>query len=218
MLKADLHIHTSEDPEDSFIRYDSREIIDHAAELGFDVIAITLHEKVIYDKKLSEYAKRKGILLIPGAEMNIEGRHVLIYNATQKEIDRIKNFSDLEILRKRKSILVVAPHPYYWIFKGLGKKLENNIKLFDAIEFSCFYFFFYNRPNKKAVSAAERYNKPFIATSDTHYIWQMGKSFTLIDSKKNIHGVLNAIRKGRVSIKTRPLSFFRIMKWLLFRR
>ena len=79
MLKADLHIHTSEDPKEN-LAYDARELIDYAKNLGFDVIAITLHEKLFQNRQVFDYAKKKGILLIPGIELRIQGMDVLAYN------------------------------------------------------------------------------------------------------------------------------------------
>ena len=80
MLKIDLHTHCNEDPVDRWIKHSAKELIDHAASLNFNVISITCHNKVVYSKGLNEYAKEKDILLIPGAERDIEGRHVLLYN------------------------------------------------------------------------------------------------------------------------------------------
>ena len=77
MLKADLHIHTKEDPvHHKDIKYTAKQLIDHAANQGYEVIAITCHNKVYYNKKIKEYAKKKGILLIPGIEKTIKRKHV----------------------------------------------------------------------------------------------------------------------------------------------
>ena len=61
-LKADLHLHTKEDPQDS-VKYSGRELIDQAYLKGFDVLAITNHDQVTYDNYLVEYAKEREILL-----------------------------------------------------------------------------------------------------------------------------------------------------------
>jgi len=41
VLKIDLHVHTSEDPEDN-LAHDARALIDRAAALGLGAVAITL--------------------------------------------------------------------------------------------------------------------------------------------------------------------------------
>ncbi|GAI08342.1 unnamed protein product, partial [marine sediment metagenome] len=69
-LKADLHLHTSEDPEDK-VRYSARQLIDYASQKGFDVLAITNHNFYTYNDYLRDYAASKGILLIPGIELSV---------------------------------------------------------------------------------------------------------------------------------------------------
>ncbi len=44
MLKVELHSHTSDDPHDR-IPYSAEQLIDRAAALGYDALAITLHDK-----------------------------------------------------------------------------------------------------------------------------------------------------------------------------
>ena len=100
MLKADFHIHTNNDPKDKFISYSNKEVIDKAFELGFEVIAITLHGKHTYDKKLADYAKKKDILLISGIEANINKKEVVILNA-KKGVFKVKTFSQLRKYKKK---------------------------------------------------------------------------------------------------------------------
>lgn len=126
MLKVDLHIHTNEDIHDSYIKYNAKQLIDHASKLKFDVISITNHDTFIFSKELAEYAKEKGILLIPGIEIRIEGKEVLLYNFTEDQIKQIKTFEDLRKL-KNKSKLIVAPHPYFIKKQCLKKKKLLNI-------------------------------------------------------------------------------------------
>jgi len=215
MLKADLHLHTSEDPRHPGIIYDAKELIEHAGKLGFNVLAITNHSKVTFNKTLKEFAEKKGILLIPGAELRINGKDVLVYNATKKDISNIKTFKDLEKLKKRKNILVAAPHPFY-IFGSLGKELERNIKLFDAIEYSHFYLKKFDIPNKKAARFAHEHGKPLIGTSDAHHLWRMNFTYTLVDSEKSIKSIFEAIRKNKIKLASRPLSFWIYLKVLLW--
>ena len=48
-------MHTREDPKDTWIRYSAYDLIDHAAELAFDVLAITHHEKFIFNEQWNQY-------------------------------------------------------------------------------------------------------------------------------------------------------------------
>ena len=91
MLKVELHTHCNLDPKDNLI-HSAKELIDKAKELNFDVLAITCHHKVTHTSELENYAKDKGILLIPGTELSIENKDVLIYNVTNEDIKNIKRF------------------------------------------------------------------------------------------------------------------------------
>lgn len=203
-LKCDLHLHTNEDPKDKFITHSPQELIDHASNLGFNVLAITLHEKNGYRKKLIDYAKTKDILLIPGCEANIEGKHVLLYNFSDEEIKKIKKIQDIKKFKKKNN-LVIAPHSYYFTKSCLREKLDNNIEVFDAIEYCHFYHKFFSF-NKKAVQMAKKYSKPLIGTSDCHRMWQMGHTYTLINSKKTVKDIIQAIKQNKVQLKTKPLK------------
>src|SRR3989344_3901440 len=133
MLKVDLHMHVDRDPLDH-IYYSAKQLIDLAAKQKFDVLAITCHDYVFPVKEIQSYAKKKGILLIQGAEKTLMGKHVLIYNINNSDLKKIKTFDDLRKLKQTKNILVTAPHPYYPMNFCLRKELEKNIDVFDAIE------------------------------------------------------------------------------------
>ena len=82
VLKVDLHLHTAEDPVD-YILHDAHQLIDRAAELGFDALAITLHDRQLADPSVFAYARERRIILLPGIERSIEGRHVVLINFPQ---------------------------------------------------------------------------------------------------------------------------------------
>jgi len=107
-LKADLHLHTAEDPVDR-VRYTAKELIAKAADEGFDVISITNHQQMTFNQDLFFYAKERDILLIPGMEMTIQKRHVLVLNPPLNKV--CSDFFSLSKLR-RPETLIVAPHPF----------------------------------------------------------------------------------------------------------
>src|SRR5580693_9805735 len=79
MLKVELHTHTSDDPVDK-IPHTVPELIDRAAALDYQALAVTLHDHQLDLRRFSAYAREHGIVLIPGIERTIEGRHVLLLN------------------------------------------------------------------------------------------------------------------------------------------
>ncbi len=221
MLKADLHIHTGEDRHHPEIKYDSMKLIDSAAKLGFQVISITNHSRVTFSKFLSDYAAKRGIILIPGTEQSVEGKDVLIYNISQRQSEKITTFDALEKLRKKRNdILVIAPHPFYTASRhSLGKALLKNINLFDAIEYCHFYLKYRNGPNKKAARIAHEFNKPLVGNSDAHHLWRLNTTYTLINSKKTVNEVINAIKKHNVNLYSKHLSpyyYLKIVLWLVY--
>src|SRR2546428_13538247 len=78
LLKADLHLHTRE--AEPWIAYDTRTLIARAANDGYQVLSITNHDTLTFDDGLADYARERGIVLIPCAEATIEGRQVPLYN------------------------------------------------------------------------------------------------------------------------------------------
>jgi predicted metal-dependent phosphoesterase TrpH len=223
MLKADFHLHVREDPCDR-IKYSAKDAIDIYKRLGFKVMTFTCHDSVCYSNSLHEYAKKKGILLLKGMEARVEGKDVIIINPTNniprlKLRHRKKNsvcgrlFDDFEMLDRQRDegAVTIAPHPFYIMSAALGNKLYSNINKFDAIEHCHFYTKWLNR-NNPARKAAKMYKKPVVASSDAHNKFQMNTNYTLLDSELNKDGVLEAIRKGNVEIRTRPLSNFEFLK------
>lgn len=226
MLKCDFHAHTSDDPCD-IIAHSGKQLIDEYARQNFDVVAITLHGKVHSSRKLQAYSRKKGILLVPGAEGFIdgkdaaEGKHVLFLNATQKEVDSVRSIRDLRnfrkrLLRSKKPFLVIAPHPFYILGSCLGSLLGRNPDCFDAVEYSHFYPSFFNAFNRKAERFAEAHGKPVVGMGDVHTLLQVGWTYTLVDSRKNVPAVLAAIKSGKSVLKTRPLPFFVFLRLLFF--
>jgi len=215
-LKADLHLHVDADPKDN-VKHTAEQLIDRAAQKGFEVLAITCHDYIFYNKKIVDYAKSKNILLIPGGEKTLYGKHILLYNITNADLQKIKSFQDIRDLKKQKpSVVVIAPHPYFFLGSCLGDFLEKNIDLFDAIEYVHYYHRFIN-PNKKAVSIAKKYSKPLVGNSDTHLLFQFGTTFSYIHADKNINSILDAIRNKQVTLSTKPLSvikFIHVSAWV----
>lgn len=203
MLKTDLHLHSSEDPEDTFIRYSAKDLVRYCAKLRFDVIALTLHNRVHYPRELVDFAKKKGITMIKGCEVTLEGAHVLVYNIDDTERKQLKTFDDLAQVRDH--ALIVAPHPYFIVGSCMGNKLVQYIDSFDGVEYSHFYCKHLNR-NHKAVEVAEKYHKALLGNSDAHHLETINTTFSRIDADATRDSVFEAIRKRKVEVCSTPLS------------
>lgn len=218
MLKTELHTHIKGDPLDYWLKYDVYELINKAKKQNFDVLAITCHNKLFEDKKAIEYAKNKNILIIPGIERDIEGKHTLIYNAT-KEIEKIKTIKELKEYKKRNpQIFIIAPHSLYPYNSCHKKNIIKHLDLFDAWEYSFFYCKLFNYPNKKVTILSKKYKKPIVGNSDIHELKHLGMTYTLIDSDKKIDSIFTAIKNNKVKIISKPLKtkeFLRIIKSII---
>ena len=200
-LKADLHLHTAEDPLDR-VRYTAKELISKAADEGFDVISITNHHQMTFNQELFSHAQKKGILLIPGVELTIRRRHVLVLNPPPHK--KCLDFPALSKLR-RPETLIIAPHPYYPGRYSLNGYLLEHIKLFDALEFCHFYSQRINF-NLRAVEVSRSFGLPLIGNSDAHFFSQLGSTYSLIYAEKNLESVFEAIRQKKLKIVSRPLK------------
>jgi len=153
-------------------------------------------------------ARDHDVLLIPGVEATVEGRHVLVYNA-DVEADKLRTFADLRRYRTPEW-LVAAPHPLFPASYCLRERLWQQIDLFDAIEFSHFYTprIDFNRP---AVKLAAAVGLPLLGTSDSHLDEQFGTTFSLIEADLSVESALAAVKHGRLSIVSRPLTLSRCL-------
>jgi len=200
-LKSDLHLHTAEDPLDR-IRYSSKELISKAADEGFDVISITNHHRMTFNQDLFSYAHERGILLIPGVELTIKRRHVLVLNPPP--FKACSDFPSLSRLR-RPETLIIAPHPYFPGTYSLNGYLLRYLHLFDALEYCHFYLPRINF-NQRAVEVSRSFGFPLVGNSDAHFLSQLGTTYSFIYAEKNLEAIFEAIRQNRVKVATRPLK------------
>jgi predicted metal-dependent phosphoesterase TrpH len=204
-LKAELHSHSMGDPEDD-IKHTSRDLIEHAAKLDYQVLAITWHRTRIdiESDDLAAFAAERGILLIPGAEAVVEGKDVLIYNFPHTQFE---SFAHLKS-EKREDNLVIAPHPFYPGLRCVWNKLYKHKDAFDAVEYCHFYANGANPFNPLAKKASKRLNLPLVGTSDVHRLWQLGQTYTMIEAeRKDLLSVFAAIRNHKVKLVTRPIPW-----------
>jgi len=207
-MKVDLHIHTLDDPKD-VIDYSAHQLLERAQSLGFGVLAITLHDAVFDRPEVFADAASMGILLIPAAEVRLQGADVIVLNLSSAEIAALKSFDDIRQLRKRRgdSIFTIAPHPFYFLGGSIGSRLVDEIDCFDAIEVCHFHKGLLN-PNRRAAAVAKKFGKPLIATSDAHRLHAFGRHYTMIPSPARLapDDVFAALRRGPLRLTSPSAS------------
>jgi len=206
MLKVELHSHTSDDPVDQ-IPHTSLELIDRAAALGYDALAITLHDRRLDPRPLVPYAADRGLVLIPGIEKTIQGRHVLLLNFSSAAED-VRSFADLAALKAREDGLVIAPHPFFPARNCLHGLMDRYADLFDAVEKNAMFTRRLDF-NRRAERWAVAHGKPIVGNGDVHRLHQLGSCYSLVDAIPEPGAICAAIRSGHVTVTARPLTFVR---------
>ncbi len=212
MLRVDFHHHIDTDPVDGhFVAHTGAALIDQAAAAGLNALAITCHESIPYDGELTRYAAEKGIVLIKGMEASVNGTHVLLINFQEFPAGQC-TMADIAAAKSADS-LVIAPHPFY-PSKVAGRIiLEEHTPVFDAVEFSGLYTPLTKIFNRRAVNHARRSSLPVVGNTDTHFLWQLGRTYTEVDAEPNAAAIVEAVRAGRTRLVTKPLKWTDILRF-----
>ena len=207
-LKVELHAHTAGDPEDS-IPHSPTELIDRAAALGYNALAITLHDRQLDLGPLTSHAAARGLILIPGVERTIDDQHLLLLNFPAAAA-QVTTREDVARLKHESPGLVIAPHPFFPVAHCLGSRMDEYAGVIDAVEISYFHTRLIDF-NARARQWAARHTKPLVGTSDLHRLSQLGRTYSLVDADPTPHAICEAIRAGRVEVRSRPVSLARVM-------
>ena len=202
MLKVDLHLHTAEDPHDN-IGHDAVSLIDRAAELGFGALAITLHNRQLWERRLVDYARERGIVLLRGIERTVLGKHIVLVNFPAA-VEQVRNFDDIAALKARSNGLVIAPHPFFPAPSCVGGLLDRRRDLFDAVEWSYFWTRALNF-NARGARWARAHGKPVVGNSDLHDLRQLGRTYSLVRADSEPDAICDAIRSGEVTLISSPV-------------
>ena len=217
-IKVDLHIHTLDDPKD-VIDYSAHQLLERAKQLGFGVLAITLHDAVFDRAEVFADAAAMGILLIPAAEVRLQGADIILLNVTAPEIAKLKTFDDVRDLRARRgsSVFTFAPHPFFVLGGSIGERLLSEIDCFDAIELCHFHKGVFNL-NRRAMKVAAEFNKPLIATSDAHQLHAFGRHYSSIPrpNELSIDNVFATLRSGRFRVTSPAASVVDLASMIYF--
>jgi predicted metal-dependent phosphoesterase TrpH len=205
VLKVDFHIHTGDDPIDR-IPYTTHQLIERAAALGYDALAITLHDCQLDVHPLAAWAAERGIVLIPGIERTVEGRHVLLLNFPADAVGDVRTFDDVRRLKPLHGGLVIAAHPYFPGPHSLFGALNRHADIFDAVEYNAMYTasLDFNRPAERWARA---HNKPVVGNGDVHRLEQLDTTYSLVDAERDPVAICAAVAAGRVRLVTRPLTW-----------
>jgi predicted metal-dependent phosphoesterase TrpH len=204
VLQVELHSHSADDPVDA-IPHTTAQLIERAAAMGYDALAVTLHDRQLDLCPYASFAAERGITLIPGTERTIEGKHVLLLNFRRGAED-VRSFDDLAALKRRESGLVIAPHPFFPGGTCLRGLMNRHAALFDAVEYNGMFTPLLNF-NTPAVRWACAHGRPMVGCGDVHRLRQLGTTYSLVDAEPQADAICEAIRAGRVQVHATPRSW-----------
>ena len=198
VLSVELHVHSS-------LSYDGRDpvdlILEQAAAVGLDALAITDHDEIAASLEMVEKAPSYGLIGIPGIEVSSKAGHVLGLGVEEAVAPGLSYEETLEAIRERGGVAVV-PHPFQESRHGVMARItREQLAEADAIEV-------YNsrlitgRANRQAERFARSRGIPMTAGSDAHISEMVGQAVTRVGaSDPSADAILEAIRRGDTSIE-----------------
>ncbi|WP_436932160.1 CehA/McbA family metallohydrolase [Halosimplex halobium] len=200
MLSVEFHAHSA-------ASYDGRDsvemLLERAAAVGLDALAVTDHDEVSANPELLERAPEYGLVGIPGIEISSAAGHVLGLNVDEAVEPGLSFAETLDRIRDQGGIAVV-PHPFQEMRSGVLANIEKSeLREADAVEV-------YNSrlvtgySNRQARRFAERYGLPITAGSDAHVSDMVGRAVTLVDADEpTADAICEAVVDGRTTLQTR---------------
>ena len=196
MLSVELHTHSS-------LSYDGRDPVDllleQAAAVGLDAIAITDHDELDASLEAVEKAPEYGLVGISGMEVTSAAGHVLAFGIDELIPAGLSFDETLDRIRDQGGVAVV-PHPFQKSRHGVAPHISRDqLASADAIEV-------YNSrlltglANRRAEKFAAKRGLPMTAGSDAHISEMVGQAITEVATEeRDPETILDAIVEGRTS-------------------
>lgn len=195
-MRVDLHVHTTFSV-DGYCTL--RDLIKVAKQRGLDGVAITDHNTIEGHRAIRRIGNRD-FVIIPGLEVSSTKGHIVALGVNELIPPGLSPAEAVEKIREQGG-LAIAAHPF---IIGRNPNLVYSAR-FDAIEILNGRAFF--PANKLALGVAKRMGLVGVAGSDAHWCDEIGCVYTVCDADPRPDSVLECIRKGRVRVAGRPLSF-----------
>ena len=197
MLTVELHVHSA-------LSYDGRDsvdlILEQAAAVGLDAIAITDHDEIAASLEAVERAPEFGLVGIPGMEISSKAGHVLGIGVEEAVPPGLSFEETLDRIRELGGLAIV-PHPYQESRHGVMARISREqLATADAIEV-------YNsrlltgRANRQAERFAREHGLPMTAGSDAHISEMVGQAVTHVGTDdRSVDAILETIATGATTV------------------
>ena len=197
MLSVELHSHSA-------LSHDGRDPVDllleQAAAVGLDALAVTDHDEIDASVEAAEKAADYGLVGIVGMEVTSAAGHVLAFGIDELVPSGLPFDETLDRIREGGGIAVV-PHPFQKTRHGVAAHVsDEQLASADAIEVYNSRLFT-GRANRQAETFAVRRNLPMTAGSDAHISEMVGQAVTEVGAdERSADAILEAVADGRTSV------------------
>jgi len=203
-LLLDPHVHSE-------ASYDGHEpvelILEHAADIGLDAVAITDHDVIHASLEAVDRAPEYGVVAVPGVEVSTRHGHLLALGV--EELPPVgAPFDETVATVRGMGGIAVVPHPFQRTRHGVARR---RIADCDAVEvYNAWLFTGYR--NRRARAFAARNDYPGVAGSDAHRLMSVGRAHTelrLDEPEPDADDVVAAIRDGATAVHGRRAPLHR---------
>ena len=197
VLSVELHTHSE-------LSHDGRDPVDllleQAAAVGLDAIAVTDHDEIDASVEAAEMAPDYGLVGLVGMEVTCAAGHVLAFGIDECVESGLPFDETLEQIRDQGGIAVI-PHPFQKSRHGVAAHItEEQLADADAIEVYNSRLFT-GRSNRQAEKFAIRNEIPMTAGSDAHISEMVGQAVTEVGADdRSADAILDAVADGRTSV------------------
>ena len=164
-MKIDFHVHTNFST-DSTIKV--KDLAKKSQELGV-IPAITDHSTIAANNEF----RKTGVKFIPGEEIRTDCGDLIVLYPTE-EIEPHILFPDAIDRIKEQGAISILPHMYDITRYGCGDKYAGLVDAIEIFNARCLNKSF----NERAAGIARRMKKPGVAGSDSHFLFEFGKTYT----------------------------------------
>jgi len=212
MKKFDLHLHST-CSKHKIWGVDGvntpQKIVKVAIRCKLDGIAITDHNTIRGSRKAIKYVREEKmpLFVIPGIEIRTQAGDIIALGIYKDIKPKLSVQETLDAIKSQSGIAIAA-HPFKYNTKIATKLKDPSISSrFDAIE--AFNADTGRIANYKAMQLTKKLRLPGIASSDAHFILNIGYGATYLNiDNLSLDDALNAIKKNRIKLQCKYPPFY----------
>jgi predicted metal-dependent phosphoesterase TrpH len=209
-IVVDLHTHTSASHD---CRVPPALLLEHAETEGLGAIAVTDHNVFSGAQEVSELARGRDIVVIPGEEVKTDGQGEVIGLFLDSEIPRGLSFGDTIAAIKEQGGLVYLPHPFDRMHAiPDAATLHRHLGEIDVFEVYNARLLF-ETYNDEALRFARKYNLTMGAGSDAHVLQGIGTGALRMRAFDGPEEFLLSLRTAEILRRPKSLLYLQSLKW-----